>query len=219
MDKQKVTKLALLIGIVGTIVYLFITASAILKTGNGDNCGWEQITSVGNRGVTNYTYQLDGTHRVGVYLPDWNQDKYNNYELQIRTQATNFHEVSIYGPDNTSVRTFFVKNGSNTDIIRNFNYDPGTILYIDCITCSNNDEVILLQETLGPQQEIVYINHSVQNVEKTNNLYVSLYGAQNCQRLSTVFFWPWVGLLFFVLILIGFAKGFEEAEKVTLKWD
>lgn len=192
----------------------------MLKEGSNDQCGYEQITTVGNKGVNNYSYALDGTHKIGIILPEWNNGKYNHYNLRIRTVSNDYNEIQVYNFDNSTIRTFFVKNGTNDFNIKNVHFASGEYVMFDCITCSpTSNEVYIQQETLGQQQEIIYYNHQIQNYEETNNLYVYLYGAKKCYTIVKQFFWLWVGLLFFILLIIGLNKGYEETAETVLKWD
>lgn len=219
METKKTIRLMLLVAIFGTIVYLFVTSSSLLKMGSDDACGWEQITSVSNRGINNYTYVLDGTQKVGVILPDWNEGLYNEYQLKVKAFSEGIHEVTTYNFDNSTIRTFFVLNGTNDVTVNNVDFRSGSYVMFDCTTCTTNNNVIIQQETLGEPQEVIYYNHSLNNYEVTENLYVSLYGQHTCYKTIKQFFWLWVGLLFFCLLIIGLVKGYEQTGDALLKWD
>ena len=209
----------LLIGIFGTIVYIFVSSAALMKIGSADSCGWDQITNVGNKGVNNYTFVLDGSHAVGVMPGTWSANDYNTYGLRVRGHAADYSELAVYNLDNSSRRTFFMSPGSNDVRVSDVNFKSGEYIFIECVNCNVGSPVTLFQETLGSDQEIVYYNHSVQNYEVAPNLYVYLYADSTCYSLVKSFFWLWVGLLFFILLIIGLNKGYEETGDTILKWD
>lgn len=212
----------LLVAIGLTIALTLIVGYLSIKIDNDNYCGMTKIRNFTTNSLANSSFLLDhpGSYVTQPFPLVENDNLYFEFCYDLIFSGTGGAHITIRNV-NESIAHDYVYTGKthyctqlDPDKIMENNY-----LGVECETCTANNNITLLHQSLGQTVPHVQGNATSTTVTSTNSLSYALYGLRDCRHYVQFFSALYYLSVSFIALMFLLLIGFKSLKKKFLEID
>lgn len=217
------TRLIVLIAITVTAVFIVIVGMLGLRINSDLSCGRDRQGTHPQAAIQNHSHELDNSADYVLQEFRINSSDYIRHEFCITAYAVGADgaKLEIIDKNLDVLDVEYITQGQHDECVEITNLTDHNYLGVRCPTCANSTVEVILQEEIAGDTK-THIENDANSISVTDNTAMDwrLESYRSCKMTLKFFFWCYiwtmVGLMFVILILIGFRRFekfiFEEVD-------